>query len=215
MNTHQEKIKKGSNIEAPASTATTTGSCTPLNINFSEQNPNGEQTEKSTNTPDSTTGDNPKRTHGFGIWNNPRVPIGIRVDSGLKNAFDLASRALFGSTCLPIECFMASVIGAYQTYQKLGVSPSTTVNIGEIKIERNLRERRKLVIEEEVETSETVTVKFCSVARCLSGGKGAGVAVARLLWLPRNEEFAVCDMHLKEATNPLNPLSKNWKVLSQ
>ena len=110
---------------------------------------------------DSMTEVNPKHTHGFGIWGNPRVVVGIRVDKGLYFAFKRVAKAKFGSTCNPVESFMAGVVGSYQSDLLNGVNPCNTVNIGEIKIERNLRERRKLTktvtFKEETETSETVT----------------------------------------------------------
>lgn len=165
------------------------------------------ETEKETTlTPDSKTGASPARTHGLGIWNNPRVPIGIRVDKELKKQFSSAAQALFGSTCLPIECFMASVIGAFQTYQKLGVSPSATVNIGEIKIERNLRERRKLTrtvtIEEEEEES---TVKL---NRCEYCGKES---VGRFRYRPTGKIYGLCRHHAGEFLPSHTGMKWGWE----
>jgi len=99
--------------------------------------------------PDSITGVNPVRSHGFGIWGNPRVVFGVRVDSELKKHFVSAAKRVFGSTCNPVESFMAAIVGCVEQAEKLGVNPSKTVSIeiGEIKIERNLRERRRLVEE--------------------------------------------------------------------
>ena len=100
--------------------------------------------------PHSITGVNPVRSHGFGIWGNPRVVFGVRVDSELKKRFVSAAKRVFGSTCSPVESFMAAIVGCVEQAEKLGVNPSKTVSIeiGEIKIERNLRERRRLVVEE-------------------------------------------------------------------
>jgi len=100
--------------------------------------------------PDSITGVNPTRTHGLGIWGNPRVVFGVRVDSELKKSFISVSKRVFGSTCVAVESYMATIVGCIEEAEKLRVNPSKTVNIeiGEIKIERNLRERRKLVAEE-------------------------------------------------------------------
>jgi hypothetical protein len=88
--------------------------------------------------------------------------MGIRVDKLLKKRFTEVAKLKFGSTCNPIESFMAGVVGAYNRDLELGVNPSATVNIGEIYIERNLRERRKLThmrtqeTETEMETVEVV-----------------------------------------------------------
>jgi hypothetical protein len=70
--------------------------------------------------------------------------MSIRVDEGLKKRFSEVAKVKFGSTCLPVESFMAGVVGAYYQDIKLGVNPGNIVNIGEIRIERNLRARRHL-----------------------------------------------------------------------
>jgi len=100
--------------------------------------------------PDSITGVNPARSHGLGIWGNPRVVFGVRVDSELKKRFVSVSRRVFGSTCVAVESYMATIVGCVEQAEKLGVNPSKTVSIqiGEIRIERNLRERRRISIEE-------------------------------------------------------------------
>jgi hypothetical protein len=99
-------------------------------------------------------------THGLGIWKNPRVPMTIRVDKKLKIAFSEASKAFSGSTCSAIEYIMAAYVGAFKNQVMNGVYPKLTVDIGEIKIERNLRERRKLVktTTEEIETVNEVKI---------------------------------------------------------
>lgn len=106
--------------------------------------------EHASREPNSITGVNPARSHGVGIWGNPRVVFGVRVDSELKKCFISISKRVFGSTCNPVESFMAAIVGCVEHAEKLGVNPSKTVSIqiDEIKIERNLRERRKLVVEE-------------------------------------------------------------------
>jgi len=116
--------------------------------------------------PDSITGVNPARTHGLGIWGNPRVVFGVRVDSELKKRFVLVARRVFGSTCVAVESYMATIVGCIEEAEKLGVNPSKTVHIdiGEIKIERNLRERRKLAVQETkpiTPTAPEVKCDFC------------------------------------------------------
>jgi hypothetical protein len=107
---------------------------------------------------DSMTGVNPKHTHGFGLWNNPREVFSVRVDKGLKTAFTRVARLKFGSTCKAIEAYMAAVVGAFSNLEEVGVNPSITVQIGNMNIERNLaKERRhihtkKTVVEETTET---------------------------------------------------------------
>lgn len=117
---------------------------------------------------DSITRVNPERTHGLGLWGNKRVVFGVRVDERLALAFVRVAKAKFGSTCNPIESFMASVVGCYQNPTLDGVNPSIT--IGEIKIERNLRERRKV----EVVTRETTESVYSRMDRNLASLKAAG-----------------------------------------
>jgi hypothetical protein len=143
----------------------------------------------------SCTGVNPCRTHGFGIWGNPRVVMGVRVDKELKKRFTDVSKRVFGSTCNPIESFMAAIVGVYSNDNLVRVNPSNTVNIEKIVIERNLRERRKL----EVEGSEGL----CGVAGCREDAVGRGV------WLAKGVEYDLCRVHFLEAK--CNP--KLWRVL--
>jgi len=91
----------------------------------------------------SITGVNPVRSHGIGLWGNRRVVVGIRVDEGLYNAFKPVAKRVFGSVCNPLEAFMAAVLATAQS----GVNFGNTVEVGTIVIERNLRERRRLVVE--------------------------------------------------------------------
>jgi hypothetical protein len=155
---------------------------------------------------DSMTGVNPKRTHGIGIWGNERVVMSIRVDKKLKKAFTEASKALFGSTCNPIESWMAGVVGIYSNQKMSGVNPSITVDIGEIKIERNLRERRKLTktvtIEQETETAGTPLK--CGFVCCKKEPVGKG------LFLPKNETMLLCADHIVHARSNRHL----WKLLS-
>jgi hypothetical protein len=107
---------------------------------------------------DCMTGVNPVHTHGLGIWGNPRVVMGVRVDKLLKKRFTDVAKAKFGSTCKPIESFMAGIVGAYYSDLETGVNPSNTVEIGQIIIQRNLsRERRRLVETKTSEEIETVS----------------------------------------------------------
>jgi hypothetical protein len=154
---------------------------------------------------DSMTGVNPKHTHGLGIWGNERVVMSIRVDKKLKKAFSEASKALFGSTCNPIECYMATIVGLHQNNKMNGVYPRITVDVGEIKIERNLRERRKLtktVVETETET--TKTIMKCGFKDCNNEAVGKGVYKSE-------KELPLCEKHLKIAQGSLDwRLPKLW-----
>jgi hypothetical protein len=130
----------------------------------------------------------PKHTHGFSIWGNERVPMTIRVDKELKKQFKTAAKSLFGSTCNPLECVMAAFVGTYKNQLLKGVYPTFTVDIGEIKIERNLRERRKIVGETETETKQ-------DAVRC--GFKGCrDKAASKGCYIPKNRVVPLCAKHL-------------------
>jgi hypothetical protein len=159
-------------------------------------------TQTTKQEPDCITGVNPSeilglaektkvRTHGLGCWGNPRVVMGVRVDSELKKQFTAVSKRIFGSTCNPIESFMATIVASAQN----GVNFGTTVEIGKIVIERNLRERRKL----EVERADGL----CEFAGCCE------VAIGRAVWLSNKREYTLCKLHLRQASAD----RKNWRVL--
>jgi hypothetical protein len=128
---------------------------------------------------DSSTRVNPTHTHGLGCWGNPRVVFGVRVDNKLKIEFDLAAQALFGSTCNAVESYMCGVVGAYKTQLINGVNPCSTVSIGEIKIERNLRERRKVSPESTAHVHFTNVkaedVLTCEIGECEAKAVETGV----------------------------------------
>jgi len=154
---------------------------------------------------DSMTGVNPKHTHGFGLWGNERVVMSIRVDKKLKKAFSEASKALFGSTCNPIECYMATIVGLHQNNKMNGVYPRITVDIGTIQIQRNLRERRKLsktVVKTETETETIETIIKCGFKDCNNEAVGKGV-------FKSGKERLLCEKHLKIARDSLD-----WEVLN-
>ena len=138
----------------------------------------------------SKTGVHPSRKHGVGIWGNPRVPMTIRVDEGLKKAFVSFSKRVFGSVCLPFEGIMAGILGVVVEAEKRGVYPSATVplklDVGKIVIQRKLRSRRNLEIIEETEIVEEVAVKcgFCEKA-----------AVARFRHVKSGKEMDACRFH--------------------
>jgi hypothetical protein len=125
--------------------------------------------------------------------------MSVRVDKGLKSAFKVASRALFGSTCNPIESWMAGVVGVHQNQLVNGVNPCTTIDIGEIRIERNLRERRKYTHTVEQDgvpvsgpvVSETVVADGCEVVGCVNKAIGRGQYRARGQEKPVEFRFCV------------------------
>lgn len=92
-----------------------------------------------------------------------RVPATVRVNKKLYLEFKQVSKALYGSTCRAVEAFMAvTVLSARQkAFFSHTVSQPVPIHIGEIHIERNLRPRRSLPLQDfEVhEESEAVVVQ--------------------------------------------------------
>jgi hypothetical protein len=146
-----------------------------------------------------STGYTPIHTHGLGIWSNPRVPMTVRVDKKLKTAFNEASKHFSGSTCSAIEYIMAAYVGAYKNQQINRVHPELTVQpieIGEIKIERNLRERRKVTFED----AKANVVVGTGFNLCMIGECDKPVADV-MIYQPRGkaaQEFRVCAYHSSE-----------------
>jgi len=118
-----------------------------------------------------------------------RRVVGIRIDENLYRRFKPIAQAYFGSVCRPIEAFMASIIAI----SEMGVNFGNTIEVKEIRIERNIRARRALVVEKPNE---------CGFVDCHE------VAVASGVWRDKRE-LLLCEKHLAEAKS--NP--REWKVI--
>lgn len=105
----------------------------------------------------SITGVNPIHTHGFGVYCGRRKVWSVRVDETLLKQAKPVLKAKFGSECRGVETWLAGLVAVTKGEQLAGVYPSNTVEIGKLVIERNVRTRRKLVVEEETETKVVVT----------------------------------------------------------
>ena len=87
-----------------------------------------------------------------------REPITIRIDTGLYKAFKPVAKRVYGSVCRAVEVYITTLIEATET----GVHFSNTekpINIDKIVIERRVRTRRALEVEEE--TTVTKVVACC------------------------------------------------------
>jgi len=93
------------------------------------------------------------------VLSGVRKTFGFKCDTGLKKAFKPVAKHYFGSVCRPLECFMIAVLAI----QKEQVNFGETVRIENLHIERNLRSRRRLVIDEEITVTEVIEHKcdFC------------------------------------------------------
>jgi len=132
---------------------------------------------------DSATGVNYPQSVLSGV----RKTFGFKCDTGLAEAFKPVAKRYFGSICRPLECFMIAVLAL----QKEQVNFGETIRIENLNVERNLRPRRKLV------------VNVCGFKDC----KEPAVAVG--MW-QNKKEFLLCKRHLREAKKD----PKNWRVAS-
>ena len=138
-----------------------------------------------------TTLDGSRTNVNFGLWGGARKVVGIRCDITLYNAFKPVARRVFGSVCRPIESFMASVVGLDREGD---VNFGNTFEVGKIVIERNLRSRRKLVVETkktletETEVTHTVGCSWCHRPAVVVLGK---------VGFPQRREYA-CEYHVEE-----------------
>lgn len=94
------------------------------------------------------------------VFTGVRKTFGFKCDTGLAEAFKPVAKHYFGSICRPLECFMIAVLAL----QKEQVNFGETVKIENLHIERNLRSRRRLVIDEEITVAEVMEpcCDFCN-----------------------------------------------------
>ncbi len=86
------------------------------------------------------------------VLSGVRKTFGFKCDTGLKEAFKPVAKQYFGSICRPLECFMLAVLAI----RKEQVNFGETVKIENLHIERNLRSRRRMVIDEEITVIEKI-----------------------------------------------------------
>lgn len=131
--------------------------------------------------------------HGVGLWGNPRVPMTVRVDAKLKQRAKQYLIRKFGSTCRGIEAIFAALLKADDIQQQTTVyrQPTTSINFEKVVIERNIRSRRKMVVEEEREVTEIITKVQCFKKYCNRDAMG----IAK--WIKSGKTVPVCDVHLK------------------
>jgi hypothetical protein len=85
-----------------------------------------------------------------------RLPISIRINSELYKEFKEVSKRLYGSTCRAVENLMAvTVLSARKNVHFSNTQ--NTVRIGELHIERPVRVRRYLPVQEIEKTTVTKT----------------------------------------------------------
>jgi len=150
---------------------------------------------KTHNTISSSTGVNYPQNILSGI----RKTFGFKCDTGLAEAFKPVAKRYFGSICRPLECFMLAVLAL----QKERVNFGETVNIENLNVLRNLRSRRRLVVEEETE----VMVVEGSKDRCAVCGRPSYVRGIR-----RDDSWVfLCRKHFRVKKLGL----KSWRCLEE
>jgi len=143
------------------------------------------QPKQPNNTDDSKTKVYFSKKGAYKYIEGKREPITIRIDKGLYKRFKPLAKRVYGSVCRAIEIYIVTLIEATEN----GVHFSNTekpINIEKIVIERNLRSRRKLEIEEEV--YERVVLPKC-------GFCGKPLVVARFRHVKSGREMQACDYH--------------------
>jgi len=117
-----------------------------------------------------------------------RVVASVRVNSDLYKEFKTVSKQLYGSTCRAGEFFMASVVLA--TRNKVNFSHTQQpIVFGHVTIERNIKTRRKLIVEEETEIETVMDSKTCFYCDCVPVWKC--VTVFKI-----NPVKSICQKHL-------------------
>jgi len=93
------------------------------------------------------------------VMSGVRKTFGFKCDTGLAEAFKPVATRYFGSICRPLECFMIAVLAL----QKERVNFGETIRIENLNVLRNLRSRRRLVVEEEIADTTVIepSCDFC------------------------------------------------------
>jgi hypothetical protein len=120
------------------------------------------------------------------VFSGKRKTVGFKCDTGLHNEFKRVAKAKFGSICKPLEAFEIAVLALNKEQVDFG----TTVHIENLNILRELRTRRKGVVDK------------CGFAKCDKPAIGEGI------W-KEGKIFPLCVKHLIEAKND----TKNWRLI--
>jgi hypothetical protein len=131
---------------------------------------------------DSSTGVNYPQSVFSGI----RKTVGFKCDTGLHTEFKRVAQAKMGSVCHPLEVFEI----AFLALNKEQVNFGTTVHIENLNVMRDLRTRRKMVVDK------------CGFKDCTSP------AIAEAIWRDK-KIFPLCGKHLLEAKED----PKTWRVI--
>ena len=118
------------------------------------------------------------------VFSGVRKTVGFKCDSGLHKEFKRVAEAKFGSVCKPMEAFEIAVLALNKEQVNFG----TTVHIENLNILRELRTRRKGVVDK------------CGYVKC------DNPAITEGIWQDK-KVFPLCAKHLIEALGD----PKNWR----
>lgn len=122
------------------------------------------------------------------VLSGVRKTFGFKCDTGLAEAFKPVAKRYFGSICRPLECFMIAVLAL----QKEQVNFGETITIENLNVERNLRPRRRLVVD------------VCGFRGCNEPAVAVGV------WREK-QKLPLCEGHLLEAEGKPG----EWEIVSR
>ena len=110
------------------------------------------------------------------VFTGVRKTVGFKCDTGLHEEFKRVAQAKMGSVCKPLEAFEIAVLALNKEQVNFG----TTVRIENLNIMRELRTRRKGVVDK------------CGYVKC------DNPAIAEAIW-QNKKVFPLCAKHLVEA----------------
>jgi hypothetical protein len=119
------------------------------------------------------------------VFTGVRKTVGFKCDTGLHGEFKRVAQAKFGSICKPLEAFEIAVLALNKEQVNFG----TTVHIENLNVFRELRTRRKGVVDK------------CGFAKCDEP------AIAEAIW-KEQKIFPLCIKHLMEARED----PKSWRL---
>jgi hypothetical protein len=120
------------------------------------------------------------------VFSGKRKTVGFKCDTGLHNEFKRVAQAKMGSVCHPLEIFEI----AFLALNKEQVNFGTTVRIENLNVMRDLRTRRKGIMD-----------------KC--GFKGCdNPAIVEGIWREK-KIFPLCGKHLLEAKKD----PKTWRII--
>jgi hypothetical protein len=129
------------------------------------------------------------------------VHVSFDCPENLREAFNQATKANGTSTCFVLRSFMQTFVVSAHYGEACFPNTKKPIVVENLVLPTFVKNRvRRYKTTEYID--EEKTVRVCTVAGCKNE------AVAKALWLPRNEKHEVCLEHLAEAIS--NP--RQWRA---